>query len=264
MPEDDAPERAGEKSHRIGREGGHRARHLVQVREKEAVEDQGRSRAVEKEVVPFDRRADETGEHDPGGSRLRWKGRGGGGHAPRGWQTGPSPVKDKPRRISGSPAPRKGCEKSVGNRRRPITVHLFKRPCFTIKATTRHATREISSIPVRPSFRIAVKVPSSPLPSPFRKRLGRKRRIHRRRPRRLRSGSHRKCLGVRRNRRRGRSRALAEGRVRRMDPTARLWPSRFRLRLGNLRSRSRTPHPGVFAMRPMQWRSYVRQYEAFA
>jgi hypothetical protein len=64
VADDDAPERPGEESDRVGAEGIERPHQGVGVREEQAVEDEGRSRAVEKEVVPLDRGPNQAGQGD--------------------------------------------------------------------------------------------------------------------------------------------------------------------------------------------------------
>ena len=64
VAEDDAAQRSREKPDRKGAERRQRADQRIDGRKEEAIEHQRRRGAVEKEVVPFDRRADEAGEHD--------------------------------------------------------------------------------------------------------------------------------------------------------------------------------------------------------
>ena len=60
----DAANRPGDEADREGAERGHRPRDLVNLWEEEFGEDERRGGAVEEEVVPLDRGADEAGRDD--------------------------------------------------------------------------------------------------------------------------------------------------------------------------------------------------------
>ncbi len=64
MAEDHATERPGKEAEGIGRKGEQRARQRIERREKQSVEHQCRSDAIDEEVEPFDHRADQAGAHD--------------------------------------------------------------------------------------------------------------------------------------------------------------------------------------------------------
>ncbi len=65
MPEDGATQRPRHESDGEGAVGAQRPGERVERREEEPVEHQRRCRAIEKEVVPLDRGADEAGHDDP-------------------------------------------------------------------------------------------------------------------------------------------------------------------------------------------------------
>ena len=72
VADDDAADRPRDEPDGVGAEGGQRAHQRVEGGEEQAVEDQRRRRAVEEEVVPLDRGADEAGDGDePDGIGFR-------------------------------------------------------------------------------------------------------------------------------------------------------------------------------------------------
>jgi hypothetical protein len=71
VPKDHATERPGEKAHRIGAKRSHRGRERIQRGKEQLPKHQRRGGAVEEEVIPFDRRADEARQHDPGRAVFR-------------------------------------------------------------------------------------------------------------------------------------------------------------------------------------------------
>ena len=64
VPEHDAADRASEESDRVRPKRGHRADEGIERGKEEPIENEGGGRPVEKEVVPFDRRADEAGSNN--------------------------------------------------------------------------------------------------------------------------------------------------------------------------------------------------------
>ena len=75
VPEDHAAERPGDEPDRVRREGQQRADQRVEAREEQLVEDQRRGRAVDEEVVPLQRGADQARDDDPAHGRRRRSGR---------------------------------------------------------------------------------------------------------------------------------------------------------------------------------------------
>jgi hypothetical protein len=75
MAEQDAADRAGEKAGRVCAERRQRAGQRIDVREEQAVEDQGRRGAIDQKVVPFDDGADRSGKHHGGHRPLLAAGR---------------------------------------------------------------------------------------------------------------------------------------------------------------------------------------------
>ena len=72
MADDDAADRPRDEADGVGAEGGKRARQRVERGEEQAVEDERRRRAVEEEVVPLDRGADQARDGDePDGIGFR-------------------------------------------------------------------------------------------------------------------------------------------------------------------------------------------------
>jgi hypothetical protein len=63
MAEHDASHRPRHEAERVGGEGEQGAGQRIEFGEEELVEDERRGRAVEEEIVPFDGRADQAGEH---------------------------------------------------------------------------------------------------------------------------------------------------------------------------------------------------------
>jgi hypothetical protein len=60
MAEDDSAQRPGDEAHRVGRESQQGPDQRIERGEEQLVEDERRSRAVEEEIVPFDRRANQA------------------------------------------------------------------------------------------------------------------------------------------------------------------------------------------------------------
>ena len=71
MADDDAADRAGDEADGVRAEREQRADERIERRKEQLVEDQRGGRAVEEEVVPLDRRADEARERDEANRALR-------------------------------------------------------------------------------------------------------------------------------------------------------------------------------------------------